>query len=67
VLAYLPKPTVPRPRSEIRLALDLALDEAADRPGGNRSMRGLFHSPTLLTAVLLLSAMLAGLTTAVLR
>jgi hypothetical protein len=65
VLAYLPKPTVSRPRPEIAQIMD----ETPDGPGGeggNRSARTI-GPQALLTAALLLSAVLVGLTTAVLR
>jgi hypothetical protein len=65
VLAYLPKPTVSRPRPEIRI-IDQTADDSGNE-GGNRSARGSFRPPALLTAALLLSAVLVGLTTAVLR
>lgn len=63
MLAYLRKPMVSRPRSDSFLIMD----EPAGGEGAGRSLRGALRSQAFLTVALLLTVVLAGLTTAVLR
>jgi len=62
VLAYLQKPTASRPRH----GLALLLDDTGDEPDGDRPAPARFRPQALLTAALLLTAVLVGLTTAAL-